>query len=381
MAFFDDLAKGALGGATGFFTGGLPGLVAGGLTGGLRRGPLTLRSGLETGLMGAGAGGLAKGIGGFIPRISTGAGAGATAGGGFRDLLGRAGGAFSRGIKAIPGLLGGLGGLGQLGGIFRGGGQQPGVQQPMQGAPPLGGAQGGLPAGGQFDLARALSLLGGGAATGFALSQGGPDVDLAGLFEGSTQASQQAFENQLAREAQARHAIEQQFLANQASTRGRLEELLGGGTEQALRGILDPRIAQLQRQGLLGGPSGALNEALAQSAAQVRAQQLPALLGFEQESGRGLDLLRQGGLEGALALQRGGLQRQFQLEDLTRGASLRERLLQSESEAAKRQALARAGGQLVGFGLGGAPGAQAGRQVFEDIFGGGGSGGARVLPV
>lgn len=381
MGLLDDLGRAGIGAIGGGFSGGVGGALAGGLAGGLlNRGQgLNLGTGIESGLLGLGAGQiggkLQRGLGTFgQPGIRTqpiipgqeAAGPG---------VFGRIG---QFGKDVFGGLKGGLGGvsqgLGAIRGIFGGGG---GPGQP-QGAPTgtsgagtgaPGGFPGGIPrAGGLGGLSgQDLSLLAGLGLFGAGLAQGGTEADLQGIFAGAPEQTRGLIDAQIAAEAARRQAAEEQFLGRRGEARGRLEDILGQGSEQAFGRAIQSRQEQLNRQGLLSGPSGALDFALAQEAANLRRSQLPALLAFEQETEGGLGSLRGAGLEGALGLQRAGLERQFGLGDQLRSARLIEQLREAESNRSRQNALLRAAGQLGGFGLG-LPGQQGGG-ILEGIFG------------
>ena len=220
---------------------------------------------------------------------------------------------------------------------------------------------------------RDLAVMAGLGLTGYGVSQGTPRADLTGVFTGAPEETTRLINERIQAENARRAQSEQKYLQSRGQARQTLEQLLGQGSEEAFRQAIQGRQEQLNRQGLLTGPSGALDFALAQEAGNLRRQQLPRLMEFEGETQRGLEGLRSGGLEGELGLGRAGMERNFGLGDLQRSATLKERLLAAEREAARNRALIGAGGTILGYGLGGTEGARVGNMAtgggsLEDIF-------------
>lgn len=430
-SFWDDLGSIGIGALTGGLTGGFGGALAGGLGSALsnKGKPLTLGSALQTGLQGAGAGALARGIAGRLPRRATqGPAQGAVqpaqdpdfaqfpeynrtglgdrainaignAGRGALDALGgifrpgtpqdqtwsefpeynrpqqqgfgdRALGWLSRAGQGASGALDRLGGVfsrGQRGGAI-------GTPDNPEVLPPGGGVMapgwGGQSGGGGFDWQNAAKI--GGLGLGaYALLNPPENPSLTGALEGAEGQTQGMIDAQVARQNALRKAAEEQFISERASTRGGLESVLGQGTDQALQEAIRRREQTLNAQGLLGGPSGALNEALAQEAGRIRREQLPTLLNFDTGTSERLAAMRGGGLDAQLGLENAGLERQFGLGDTRRSLSLREKLLEAERNRRKQQAMLGAAGGALGYGFGGLEGAEAGVNAgrrLEDIL-------------
>lgn len=275
---------------------------------------------------------------------------------GFKDLSGLA--------NAAKG-LGGLGGLDKLGSILnRGGGgggapqqapaqqQQAPAQQPQQqGGGGFGGqlqGRGGILGGGALDT---LGLLGGGAMLGMGMSKNVPDVDMAGMYANAPADTQSRIAAAIADEQARRQAAEDIFTQQRTAGRTSLESELGAGTSDAMRRAIQTREQQLNAQGLLSGPSGALDYALADEAAKLRQANLNKILEYDALTQQGLSGMRQAGLEGELGLGRAGTERIFGLTDSQRNASLYQQLLAQAEAKAKQQQLIKAGGNLLGGGM------------------------------
>lgn len=389
MGIWDDIGKGFIGAGTGYLTGGGLGGLAGGLTGGLlmKGKPLTLGTGLASGLLGGAAGGvtgaLGKGIGGAWGRAKA-----RTEGmpdeidlvtgersprGGLWDTTKAFGQELWSGAKGLggilaPGKLGGLsggGGLGGLSGLLGGGGggavsgAAPGGVAPYQG---YGGGGGGGGLGG-------LALLGGMGALGAGLMQEPENPDLEALLAGGQEQTRGMIAAQVAAEQARRQAAEEQYLASRGTAQKQLEDVLGAQSDFAMQQAIQGRQEQLNRQGLLGGPSGAMDFALAQEAARLRQSQLPQLLAFQTGTQAGLEGMRGAGLEGTLGLERAGVERQFGQTDQQTQARLLTQLLDAERKNRQRQALIEAGGAGIGYGLGESEGAAGVGGALGRLFG------------
>ena len=224
----------------------------------------------------------------------------------------------------------------------------------------------GIPMGGLADLA-GLGLI------GYGLSQGVDRLDPQDLYAGAPEKLTGMFASQQAAEEQARADAEARYKAQRAEGMTSLEQILGQGTDEAMRQAIQGRQEQLNRQGLLGGPSGALNFAVAQEAGNLRRQALPAITGFQTGTSAGLENLLMGGVQAGQSLGRTGLEQQIGLQGEQRQASLLDRLMNIEQQEEKRKSLIGLGGTALGYGLGGLPGAEAGRKAvggLEGILGG-----------
>lgn len=253
------------------------------------------------------------------------------------------------GIKGLPSVIsGGQGGLGGL----------------------LGGIRKGF--GGTNDLASNLGLMSGLGLLGAGLAQQRETPDFETLFYGAPKQAQELFAAQQAAETARRQAAEDQYLGRRTEARRSLEDVLGQDTERAISRGVQTQQEKLNRQGLLGGPSGAMNEAIARVSGDVRQSQLPSLVDFLGQTETGLQGLRGGALTGDISLGRAGVERQSTLQDQQREATLRQRLLAAENKNRQRADLLRTGGELTGYGLGGSGGGQFGSAIgrsLESILG------------
>ena len=174
---------------------------------------------------------------------------------------------------------------------------------------------------------------------------------------------------QVAAEAARRQAAEAQYADSRTAARQRLEEVFGAGSDFAMQQAVQGRQEQLNRQGLLNGPSGAMDFALAQEASKLRQNQLPQLLAFDTGTQSGLENMRTTGLEGEFGLGRAGLERQFGQTDQQSQARLLTQLLDAEQKNKQRQGLLTAGVTGIGYGLGGAEGATGVQDIWNKISG------------
>ena len=423
-SFWDQLGNTALGGLSGYLTGGGIGGALGGITGALNKKPLTFGSSLDTALKGAGAGAIGKGLGGIlgkaggmfkfpggnttVPTFGAGPGQegppsrqfeapaesgipssggqvwGEEQGWGDRALRGIGSaantvGSWGKGaLDRMQGAGGGIGGvLGQARGIFggSGGGQgrapagtpdNPQVMEPGGGVrlPGGQGARVGTPSSGWQDLAKAAGL--GLGAYGLANQPG--SANLEEVFAGSEGQTRGAIDARIAAEAARRQQAEEQFQTGRAGARTQLEQVLGQGSDEAMRQAIQGRQEQLNRQGLLSGPSGAMDFAVAQEAAKLRQSQLPRLLDFDLDTQRQLEAQRFGGLDAEMGLGRAGLEREFGLGDARRTQTLRQKLLDLETKRRQNKAIMGAAGGALGYGFGGgAEGARAGLDIGRTL--------------
>ena len=199
-------------------------------------------------------------------------------------LIGGAGAAPTIGLPSLGGLgkiLSGVGGLEALKKIVSGGLPQlpAGEGVLLDQAQQTGGLDGLL---GNRSLLENLALAGGLGLGAAGLFGGGTDVDLGGVFAGSQEEAQRLIAEREAVERARQLEAEQQFLASRGQARQTLEQTLGQGSDEAFRQAIQGRQEQLNRQGLLGGPSGALDAALAQEAGNLRRQTLPFLTSFDK---------------------------------------------------------------------------------------------------
>lgn len=310
--------------------GGLPGLTLPGF-GGLNLDPNTL-TWLQQAMKGWGQTPNLNLPGGTVPQppISTG-------GFDWSSLLGK--------IPGLGAVTGGIGGL-------------------------IGGARKAF--GGTNDLASNLGLMSGLGLLGAGLAQNRVTPDLETLFYGAPAQAKQSFDEQQAAETARRQAAEDQYLGRRPVAQKNLEDILGQDTQRAISRGVQTQEEKLNRQGLLGGPSGALNEAVARVSGDVRQSQLPSLIDFANQTETGLNGLRGGALTGDISLGRAGLDRQSTLQDQQRQATLRQRLLEADNKNKQRSDLLNTGGTLAGYGLGGAGGAQVGSAIgrsLESILG------------
>ena len=388
-----NIGLGALGGYTS--GGGLGGALLGGTASGLinRQKPLTLGSGLTSGLMGAGAGLLARPLSSGIGSLFSGGGAGQTGGMGNRfpggdSPLGQQSSAGSGGgflsnlfsgakdkLSAVPGLLKqGVSGLGGLAGLFGGGGgqQSPGQQQPSSsgGGGGGGGAGGGGSgqSGGPTNFSTGLGMLAGGGGLLAALLDRPEDVDVAGPIAGQIGQAQGRIKDQTGFERALRDSERQQFLSDTQNTRQSLQDLFSPQNLQArLQAQLQPEMASLGAKGLLSGPGGALDEALARQSGLLASTYLPTLANLETGQLSGLSERGGAGVSGDIGLTRGGLDREFLLGDEMRNATINQSLSKAQAEAAKRKALAQLSGGVLGQSIYGDQGGDLG-QALGGLF-------------
>ena len=211
-----------------------------------------------------------------------------------------------------------------------------------------------------------LGLLGAG------LAQGDTSPDIESVFAGAGDQTSSMLAWQQEAEKLRRQQAEDQYLGRRSEARTTIDQILGQGSDEAMARAIQSRQEQLNRQGLLSGPSGAMDFALAQESAKLRREQLPALLQFENQTETGLQGLRGASLEGDVSLGRAGLSRQFGLTDTQRSAKLYDKLKSAEEDRKRKSALIRTGAEGIGYGLGGTEGAETGGQLgrrLEDILG------------
>jgi hypothetical protein len=203
------------------------------------------------------------------------------------------------------------------------------------------------------------------------LAQNNPNVDLEGVFNGATGQTDAAIQAEIAKEQQQRADYMKNLQASRAEGLKSLEDILGQGSQGAMERAINDRAGQLNKMGLLEGPSGAMDFATAQEAAKLRERQLPRLADYATGTQSLMDQANASGLQGTLDLQQGGMGRNFGLGDLQRSASLKSRLLAAQREDAQKRALLGAGSTLLGYGMGGTSGAEVGSRVgrnLEDVF-------------
>lgn len=375
--WLDQLGNGFIGAGSGYLTGGLGGAVAGGLSSLINKKPLTLGSGIGQGLMGAGAGYLGGKVAGMLPSMG---GAGAAAG--TARAAAPASGGWSLGGMLgglgndVKGLIGGIGGLGSLGGILgRGGGGQQQPQQPQQSQQPAQNQRYamGNPGGQVFQAPGgalgALGVAGGLGALGYGLSQGSPKVDLTAPFQGQQGQTTDTINAAAQQQQQQYQQAQQQLAASRAAGMTSLQNLLGPQTQTMMQNAIRGNEDQLAAQGLLNGPSGAMDQALAQSAARVTASQLPALENYQNQTQNLSDETSLGSLQNTLGLEQSGLQRNFGLTDQLTNASLKQQLLNASQQNTQNSALMGLGAMGLGYGLGGLNGAMVGQQMGGTLEG------------
>ena len=336
---------------------------------------------------------------GFFSNMLTGAeNLGGSALGGLEKLGGSA--VKKLGYGGVIGALGSLGGagnsaMGAVGGLF---GSHPQQQAPQQQGGPQGGGMGqqrpsgagygfgnGQYMGGAYPQMQAqgpspmqgLATLGGLGLGAYGLTQGAGQLpSMAAPYAGLQNQTASGIQGGLAANQGAVNAAQAQLTANQDAARQALETDIGAGSQAAMQNYVRQSQDQLAAQGLLNGSgtNGAMNDAVAEAAARLRASQLPALEQAELQGMQSQDMLAQGGLDAALGLQNAGLSRQFGLQDQQSQASLRDQLMQYQQQQQRQQALMQAAGGMLGYGAGGtAQAAQAGAGIgsgLDRIFAG-----------
>lgn len=360
------LAGTGTGALAGLVTGGPLGAVAGGIGGGVNGALSPDGNPLNSGLYGLG-------IGTGAGLLSNLAGAGAAAGGTGGVPWG----------SAFPKLnlptLGGIAGLANLNNLYRNlrpgagtsttpsnNGTQNGGTGDNKGATPnnypLGGGSGD-----NFGLGNLLALAGGLGLGIEGLSEGPARPDLTGAFSGQKQATLDDIAQEQQREqGQFGNAI-QNYQTSRAQGQQNLDQVLNQGSDQALQLAIKNRMGELNKMGLLNGPSGALDEAVAQEAGKIQRGNIPYMAQYAGQTQTGLDSLNSLNLENALGLQQGGLQRNFGLTDQLTNATLKQQLLDAQMKNASNAGKLGAGITLAGYGMGGLEGANAARQIAQPL--------------
>lgn len=360
MSIWDDLGGAAMGGLGGYLTSGgdLSGLLAGGLGGGLA-GASGINNPLMSGLIGTGVGGLTgQAMNYFDPSGASGMSGLSGLFGGGTPTWGPNGWSDMQGGGMFSGLGNSLSGLGQylpsLDGLFGGskgnpqfGNQGTGQQQP--------GQTGGQPQqrqGGGLNWLNGLGLAGGLGLGIAGLTGGTPNVNLTQPFQRQQQATSDAISQALSQQ----NPEFQQAIQNYQTSRGQgvqnLDQALNGNAQFQMQDSLRTIGDRLNSMGLANGPSGAMDEALAQAAGQIKSQSLPYEANYASQTQQGLDALNQGQLQNTIGMQTGGLQRNFGLQDSMTNASLKQQLLNASQQQSRQQGLMGAGSTLLGGAMG-----------------------------
>jgi hypothetical protein len=309
---------GALGG---FVTGGPIGAIGGGLYG-VSRGdkPITLGSTLGTAGIGAGAGLLGAGIGklaGASPLVT------------------------DAGIKGGAAILAGTGTLASA--------LSP--SKTPQTTSPTSTPAVSTPSTSTSSLSSDLSALLGLGGIGAGLFTEQPDVDIQGIYGNAGTQSQAAVSK----------LLETQGAAD-AKSRQDLENLLGQQSSYKIQESLRPIENKLARQGLLGGSSGALNEALAGASQRIQQENIDKLVAYDASSEARNAELRKLGLTEELGAGEQGRQ-----------ANLASQILKAQNAADLKKTLLSGGANLVGQSGGVGSAISSGVNLVEQLIKGGSS--------